>query len=206
MSDGNWHHAMAAISPNGNCRDADIRWTMLVEHLNAMADPKLSFGGPAMADNAGSTMRPPGISRFAILYPVALAIDQVGNFLYLTGSGLWQQAGAIAPLSMLLVIGTLMLLWYLTVWRRSSVAKWIIVGLLGLSLVSLGLSLINRSLVLEFSHLLGVVALIVRAVAVRNLFYGGSAEWFGRSDRKLSDIEDQGPDLADQTQELRSRN
>ena len=136
-------------------------------------------------------MRPQGIVRFAILYPIALAIDQVGSLLYMTQSGIWSRAGAAAPVSLLLVILLGLALWFLVVWRHSTIAKWVILALFAINVASLGISLLNLRFTLQLSQIMGILALSIRAIAVRNLFFGDTKIWFqGQSSASLQADDD----------------
>jgi hypothetical protein len=71
------------------------------------------------------------------------------------------------------------LLWWLTAWKRSQVAKWIVVVFFGLVVLSFLIALATVPVTMELAKLANLVALVLNGVAVWYLFRPDAAQWFG---------------------------
>ena len=131
-------------------------------------------------------MRPKSIINFERLYLGALAIGLVNILLS------WQQGQALlnnnadaravgqSVIYVSIFIGLLipLLLWYFTARRASVVAKWIVVILFVLGLISLVVNFKQTVVLTELAGILGLVGLVMQAAAVWMLFRPDAKAWF----------------------------
>ena len=137
-------------------------------------------------------MRPKSIINFERLYLGALAIGLVNILLsWQQGMGLLNNNPDTRSLGQGVVyvsifIGFLvpLLLWYFTARRASVVAKWIVVILFALGLISLLVNFQRAGLPTGVSGILALVALVMQAAAIWMLFRPDAKAWFsdGRGD------------------------
>lgn len=81
--------------------------------------------------------------------------------------------------TMLLSIAISLLLWYFAARKAAVVAKWIITVFFVISLLGIGFSAMTGTFPTGISGILGVVALVLNAIAVWNLFRPDAEAWFG---------------------------
>ena len=72
-------------------------------------------------------------------------------------------------------------LWYFTARVPNTVAKWIVVGWFGLSIVGFAMALGAGNVPNDLPGLIAVVALVLNAVAVYLLFRPDARAWFGQT-------------------------
>lgn len=72
-------------------------------------------------------------------------------------------------------------LWYFTARVPNTVAKWIVVGWFGLSVVGFGMALAAGNVPSDAPALLATAALVLNAVAVYLLFRPDARTWFGET-------------------------
>jgi hypothetical protein len=131
-------------------------------------------------------MRPPAIQRFARLYPIWILLGIVVNVLT------WHRSYAVYArtemgdagpflLVALLSLGTAVsvTLWFLVTRRHNNIARWVIVGIFGISAVSICWSLVGGRMVFDIPGILALVRVLIQAFAVRELLRAESAVWFG---------------------------
>lgn len=133
-------------------------------------------------------MRPQPIRRFETIYLVSLALGFVATLL--TWQPTWEALRvypvprALGPLLVpgvgLAAIGLHFALVLLVVRRRSNVAKWALVALIALMAAIMVISMLRASFG-GFGDLMGALILVLRIVAVRNLFFPEARAWLGEA-------------------------
>ena len=137
--------------------------------------------------------RPRSIAIFEIAYLAALAVNVAGPFLIwsaLTASVAEQaHAGTDATgvvngvlIGGILIAGALgLLLWWFVARRGSNVARWVVVLLLGYSLVSSALQLAQLGGPLDMVRIVALLGMVFTAVALASLFMPDARAWFARA-------------------------
>ena len=131
-------------------------------------------------------MRPKSIINFERLYLGALAIGLVNILLsWQQGMGLLNNNPDTRSLGQGVVyvsifIGFLvpLLLWYFTARRASVVAKWIVVILFVLGVVSLVINFQRTAVLTDPAGILGLIGFVMQAGAVWMLFRPDAKAWF----------------------------
>ena len=142
-------------------------------------------------------LRPRSIAIFEIAYLAALAINLAGPFLIWSAltANVAEQAHAgtdaagvvngvlIGGIVVAGIIG--LLLWWFVARRGSNVARWIMVVLLGYSIVSGALQLTQSGGPLDLVRIVALLGLIFTAVALVSLFMKDARTWFAEEPEDL---------------------
>ncbi len=131
-------------------------------------------------------MRPASIVNFERFYLGALVVGLVNNFLNwshvqsMMNNPQVQAAGlgsGFLITTMVIGLAIPLLLWYFIARRGSNVAKWILVVLFGLGVISFLMSFNNPLMPGGLAMILGVVAMLMQAYAVFMLFKQDAVAW-----------------------------
>ncbi len=130
-------------------------------------------------------MKPQSIKLFDYFY---LGSIFLGFLAFVSAYGSIASASAILLTANLISVAIGVLLWYLVSRRRSTIAKWIIVVLFLLSLISVGGYFAGP---MPLHEIYGLLSLVAHAVAVGLLFRGDAIRWLE------SDPAEDAPDTED---------
>ena len=130
-------------------------------------------------------MKPQSIKLFDYFY---LGSIFLGFLAFVSAYGSIASTSAILLTANLVSVAIGLLLWYLVSRRRSTIAKWIIVVLFLLSLISVGGYFAGS---MPLYEIYGLLSLVAHAVAVGLLFRGDAIRWLE------SDPAEDAPDTED---------
>ena len=133
--------------------------------------------------------KPTSIQRFDIFYLGSLAVYAVGFFLgfddtvaqvrdQYAQAGLDMNPSGIMTGAFVVILAISVLLWWLISNKRSVAAKWILVVLFGLSLLSLVFGLQTLLANLSIATMLSLLSVVLSGVAVYYLFPADTKPWF----------------------------
>jgi hypothetical protein len=130
-------------------------------------------------------MRPKAIERFARLYPVSILIGLVINvltwddYLGLYNRTEMRESGSLLLIALLtLGVALSVVLWYLIVWKRNNIARWVAVAIFLVTAVGVVSMLLAGKTEFDLAGILGLVRFLVHAAAVRELVTAQAGEWF----------------------------
>ena len=131
-------------------------------------------------------MQPGSIRKFEISYLAAWGVGVIATFLGWNSDAIMASAAG-RGLGMGVIAGTLalgmvipLLLCYFASRRRSNIARWIIVALFAVQALWMLRSLFTVSFTPGVVGALGIIAFVLRAVAVRFLFGTEARSWFAK--------------------------